>query len=112
MLLPVRKFSRLMRCHYLFLHRCTFGICTLNTTKPSVNVKLTVQTSVFIRNYVAAGDYIVYGWTVIKQDGSERRHLVRIMKLNEDYSGFSQDVTVELDCPSGHSGKLRVCGRN
>ena len=67
---------------------------------------MTVQTSVFIRNYVAAGDYFVYGWTVI--DGSERKHLVRIMKLNENYSRFSQDVTVEIDCPPGHSGKLRV----
>ncbi|KIM69511.1 hypothetical protein SCLCIDRAFT_19378 [Scleroderma citrinum Foug A] len=100
--------DNLLLLHTYAQNVCTFGICTLDTTKPSVDVKLTVQTSVFIRNYVAVGDYFVYGWTAIKPDGSERRHLVRIMKLNENYSGFSQDVTVEINCPPGHSGKLRI----
>ncbi|KAL4078182.1 hypothetical protein V8B97DRAFT_2073630 [Scleroderma yunnanense] len=86
----------------------TFGICILDTKTPSVDIKLTVETNIFVRNYVAAGDYFAYGWTVTKANGSERRHLVRIMKLNEDYSGLLQDVTVEIDCPPGHTGKLRI----
>ena len=34
--------------------------------------------------------------------------MVRIMKLNEDYTKLVKDVIAEIDCPAGHDGKLMV----
>ncbi|KAG1731653.1 uncharacterized protein EDB91DRAFT_1153939 [Suillus paluster] len=80
-----------------------FGIVHLDTKSPSIRIPLILRTKVFVRNYAAAGDYIVYGWIT-----SDRRHLLRIMQLNENYDGFRKDMTVEIDCPRGHNGKLRI----
>lgn len=55
------------------------------------------------RNHIVAGDYLVYGWIT-----DDRKHLVRIMKLNEDYTNLANDVVSEIDCPPGHDGKLMV----
>ncbi|KAG1837283.1 hypothetical protein DFJ58DRAFT_816293 [Suillus subalutaceus] len=81
----------------------TFGIMHLNTKVPSVTIPLIFRTNVFVRNYAAAGDYVVYGWIT-----SDRRHFLRIMQLNENYDSFRKDMTVEIDCPKGHDGKLRI----
>lgn len=81
----------------------TFGIMHLNTKEPSVSIPLIFRTNVFVRNFAAAGDYVVYGWIT-----SDRRHFLRIMQLNENYDSFRKDVTVEIDCPKGHDGKLRI----
>ncbi|OAX33036.1 hypothetical protein K503DRAFT_860017 [Rhizopogon vinicolor AM-OR11-026] len=80
-----------------------FGIAHLDTKTPSIRIPLTFRTNVFVRNYAAAGDYVVYGWIT-----TDRKHLLRIMQLNENYDGFRRDVTVEIDCPKGHDGKLRI----
>lgn len=34
--------------------------------------------------------------------------MVRIMKLNEDYTKLAKDVVAEVDCPPGHDGRLMV----
>ncbi|KAH7882281.1 hypothetical protein F5I97DRAFT_1909083 [Phlebopus sp. FC_14] len=81
----------------------TFGICHLDTKTPSIKVTFMFHTSVFVRNYITAGDFILYGWIT-----DDRRHMVRIMKLNENYTALEKDVTMEIDCPPGHDGKLGV----
>jgi hypothetical protein len=78
----------------------------LNTKIPSITIPLVFRANVFVRNYAAAGDYVVYGWIT-----SDRRHFLRIMQLNENYDSFRMDVTVEIDCPKGHDGKLRVSAK-
>lgn len=80
-----------------------FGIVHLNTKIPSITIPLIFRTNVFVRNYAVAGDYIVYGWIT-----SDRRHFLRIMQLNKNYDSFRKDMTVEIDCPKGHDGKLRI----
>ncbi|KAG1890534.1 uncharacterized protein F5891DRAFT_121619 [Suillus fuscotomentosus] len=80
-----------------------FGIVHLNTKIPSITIPLIFRTNVFVRNYAASGDYIVYGWIT-----ADRRHFLRIMQLNDNYDGFRKDMTVEIDCPKGHDGKLRI----
>lgn len=62
-----------------------------------------VHTALRTRNYVAVGDYFVYGWLT-----DDRRHMLRIMKLNEDYTKADIDVIAEIDCPSGNDGRLMV----
>ncbi|KAF9226203.1 hypothetical protein BS17DRAFT_533077 [Gyrodon lividus] len=81
----------------------TFAICHLDTKTPSVKITYIFHTTVFVRNYIAAGDYVAYGWIT-----EDRKHMLRVMKLNEDYTELVKDVTVEVDCPPGHDGKLRV----
>lgn len=83
--------------------RRTFGVCHLDTKTRSIKITFMFQTNMFVRNYTAAGDYIMYGWIT-----EDRRHMVRIMKLNKDYTKLVKDLTVEVDCPPGHDGKLRV----
>lgn len=80
-----------------------FGIAHLDTKIPSIRIPLIFRTNVFVRNYAAAGNYVVYGWIT-----TDKRHLLRIMQLNEKYDDFRRDITVEIDCPKGHDGKLRV----
>lgn len=63
-----------------------------------------VHTTLRTRNHIAAGDYIVYGWIT-----DDRKHMLRIMKLNEDYTKLTKDVIAEIDCPpQGPLGKLMV----
>ncbi|KAF9237789.1 hypothetical protein BU15DRAFT_62984 [Melanogaster broomeanus] len=81
----------------------TFAICHLDTNTPSVKITYMFHATTFIRNYTAAGDYVVYGWIT-----DDRKHMLRIMKLSEDYTKLVKDVTVEIDCPPGHDGRLRV----
>ena len=83
-----------------------FGIAHLDTKTPSIRVPLIFRTNVFVRNYAVAGDYVVYGWIT-----SDKKHLLRIMQLNDNYDGFRRDMTVEIDCPKGHDGKLRVSAK-
>jgi len=62
-----------------------------------------VHTTSRTRNYVVAGDYLVYGWIT-----DDRKHMFRIMKLNEDYTKLDKDVIAEIDCPPGNDGRLMV----
>lgn len=62
-----------------------------------------VHTTLRTRNHIVAGDYLVYGWIT-----EDRKHMLRIMKLNEDYTKLAKDVVVEIDCPPGHDGRLMV----
>jgi hypothetical protein len=62
-----------------------------------------VHTTLRTRNYVVAGDYLVYGWIT-----DDRKHMLRIMKLNQDYTKLDRDVVAEIDCPSGNDGRLMV----
>lgn len=62
-----------------------------------------VHTTIRTRNYIVAGDYLVYGWIT-----DDRRHMVRIMKLNADYTKLDKDVIAEIDCPPGNDGRLMV----
>lgn len=63
-----------------------------------------VHTTLRTRNHIAAGDYFVYGWIT-----DDRKHMLRIMKLNEDYTKLIKDVIVEIDCPpQGTVGRLMV----
>jgi len=87
-----------------WIHRSSaFGIVHLDTKTPSIRIPLIIRTKVFVRNYATAGDYFVYGWIT-----SDRKHLIRIIQLNENYDGFRSDMTMEIDCPKGHDSKLRV----
>ncbi|KAF8839575.1 hypothetical protein BDN67DRAFT_969778 [Paxillus ammoniavirescens] len=81
----------------------TFAICHLDTKTPSLKITYMFHTTVFIRNYTVAGDYIAYGWIT-----DDRKHMLRVMKLSDDYTTLVKDVTVEIDCPPGHDGKLRI----
>lgn len=63
-----------------------------------------VHTTLRTRNHIAAGDYLVYGWIT-----EDRKHMLRIMKLNEDYTKLTKDVIAEIDCPpQGPVGRLMV----
>lgn len=114
LLLHTDTHNRYVSLHYqsnrfsrIFSHRRTFGICYIDTKASSLAVTLTFHADVFVRNYVTAGDYIAYGWITSSTDVSEQRHFVRIMKLDHRYSNFAQDITVEVDCPPGHRGRLQ-----
>ena len=62
-----------------------------------------VHTSLRTRNYTVAGDYLACGWIT-----DDRKHMLRIMRLNEDYTKLDKDVIVEIDCPPGNDGRLMV----
>ncbi|KAH0834674.1 hypothetical protein J3R83DRAFT_10189 [Lanmaoa asiatica] len=81
----------------------TFAICHLDTKTPSVKITFMVHTALRTRNHIVAGDYLVYGWIT-----DDRKHMLRIMKLNEDYTKLVKDVIAEIDCPPGHDGRLMV----
>ncbi|KAG6370894.1 hypothetical protein JVT61DRAFT_10917 [Boletus reticuloceps] len=81
----------------------TFAICHLDTKTPSVKITFMAHTTIRTRNYVVAGDYLVYGWIT-----DDRKHMLRIMKLNDDYTKLEKDVIAEIDCPPGNDGRLMV----
>jgi len=81
----------------------TFAICHLDTKTPSVKITFMVHTTIRTRNYIVAGNYLVYGWIT-----DDRRHMVRIMKLNADYTKLDKDVIAEIGCPPGNDGRLMV----
>ncbi|KAG9311902.1 hypothetical protein JVU11DRAFT_8163 [Chiua virens] len=83
--------------------RRTFAICQMDIKTPSVKITFMVHTMERTRNHIVGGDYLVYGWIT-----EDRNHMLRIVKLNEDYTKSVKDVTVEIDCPSGHDGRLMV----
>ncbi|KAG8216316.1 hypothetical protein J3R82DRAFT_6383 [Butyriboletus roseoflavus] len=63
-----------------------------------------VHTTLRTRNHIAAGDYFIYGWIT-----DDRKHMLRIMKLNEDYTKLTKDMIVEIDCPpQGPVGRLML----